>query len=327
MSRHVSNARPYDRRVTREDWLRQRTFNGSSFDPEALAAAKARTGTTVSVILPALDVEETVGAICTSIRERWTGRGGLVDDIVVIDSLSSDATARVAAEAGARVVQDRSLVTSAGPGRGKGEALWKSLAATSTDIVVWIDSDIRDFDAAFVPGLLGPLLADDEVGYVKALYRRPYGGGGGGGGRVTEICARPLINRYFPDLAGFVQPLSGEAAGRRDLLERVPFLTGYAVEIGLLIDILHAAGLDAMAQVDLGERHHVNQPTAALGRMAYEITHAVLARAEGRPVGADALPAYARPVPNGAGYGLDVTPVPLIERPPMAGMPPEERAR
>ena len=313
--------------MTCEEWLLRRTFAGSSFDPEALAATKAGTGTTVSVVLPALNVEGTVGEICASIRERWTGRGGLVDELVVIDSRSSDATARVAAEAGARVMQDDEIVATAGSAHGKGEALWKSLAATSGDVVVWIDSDIEDFDPAFVPGLLAPLLSDDRIGYVKALYRRPIGGRDGDGGRVTEICARPLINRFFPDLAVFVQPLSGEAAGRRALLERVPFLTGYAVEIGLLIDILRLEGLEAMAQVDLGERRHANQPTAALGRMAYEITHAVLARAGDRPIGADELHPYARPVPCDDRYDLDRTPVPLIERPPMTGFTSAERQR
>jgi glucosyl-3-phosphoglycerate synthase len=310
--------------VTREDWLPERTFIGADVDPDALAARRAATGTTVSVVLPALNVGDTVGSIVEAVRARWMGPGGLVDEIVVIDSASPDGTARIAAQAGARVVQEREVLADQGTRRGKGEAMWKSLAATSGDVVVWIDGDIEDFDTAFVPGLVAPLLRDQAIGYVKAYYRRPLGQAADDGGRVTEICARPLINRFFPELAGFVQPLSGEAAGRRSLLERVPFFCGYAVEIGLLIDILRTAGLDAMAQVDLGERRHRNQPTPALGRMAYEITHAVLSRSG--PAGADAEPPgeYVRPVRTGGGLAFERSDVSLGQRPPMADVARQE---
>ena len=305
--------------MTREEWLLERTFAGADVDPDALAAQRAATGTSVSVVLPALNVADTVGPIVEAIRGRWMGPGGLVDEVVVIDSVSSDWTARVAERAGGRVVQDRAVLTGQGTRRGKGEAMWKSLAATSGDIVVWIDGDIEDFDDAFVPGLVAPLLRDEAIGYVKAYYRRPLGKAADDGGRVTEICARPLINRFFPELAGFVQPLSGEAAGRRSLLERVPFFCGYAVEIGLLIDILGLAGLDAMAQVDLGERRHRNQPTAALGRMAYEITHAVLSRSGSTDADAEPPGGYVRPAQTGDGaLALERSDVSLGERPPMA---------
>ena len=169
-----------------------------------------------------------------------------------MDSHSSDATARIAAGEGARVVQDDEVLPAAGPGYGKGEAMWKSLAVVSGEIVVWLDADVVDFDPAFVTGLLGPLLTEPEVGYVKALYRRRLGEDDDEGGRVTEICARPLINLFYPELAGFVQPLAGEAAGRLELLRAVPFFSGYAVELGLLIDLSRHAGLGALAQVDLG---------------------------------------------------------------------------
>ena len=314
-------ASPYDSRVTREEWLLERTFTGADIDPDALAARKAATGTTVSVVLPALNVAETVGSIIETVRTSWMGPGGLVDELVVIDSASSDGTARAATEAGATVVQDHEVLADRGTRRGKGEAMWKSLAATSGDIVAWIDGDIEAFDAAFVPGLLAPLVHDETIGYVKAYYRRPLGESADDGGRVTEICARPLINRFFPDLAGFVQPLSGEAAGRRSLLEAVPFFCGYAVEIGLLIDILRTAGLDAMAQVDLGERRHRNQPTPALGRMAYEITHAMLARSDVDDAEAGPPDEYVRPVRGDAGaLTLERSEVSLGERPPMAGV-------
>lgn len=300
--------------MTRDEWLLERTYTGARFDPDELAARRAATGTTVSVVLPALEVADTVGAIVAGIRERWAGRGGLVDEIVVIDSASTDATATVAAAAGARVVQDAAVLPELGPRTGKGEAMWKSLAATTGDIVAWIDADLEDFDPAFVPGLLAPLLLHDEVQYVKAFYRRPLAGAADDGGRVTEICARPLINRFCPQLAGFVQPLSGEAAGRRSLLEQVPFFCGYAVEVGLLMDILGVAGLEAMAQVDLGERRHRNQPTAALGPMAYEITNAVLARHGGNGT-ADG---YVRPARGKSGeIVLEQRAVTHGERPPM----------
>lgn len=307
--------------VDRDEWLRRRTYRGADFDPARLAALKADRGLRVSVCLPALDVAETVGPIVAAVRERFAGGAApLVDEIVVVDSRSSDATAARAAEAGARVVQDRDVLPELGPGRGKGEALWKSLAVVEGDLVVWLDSDVYDFDPAFVPGLLGPLLTDPDVGYVKALYRRGLGAGDDDGGRVTEICARPLINLFFPELAGFVQPLSGEAAGRRDLLRAVPFFSGYAVELGLLIDLSRRAGLDALAQVDLGHRRHANQPTAALGAMASSIAQAVLRRLadEGRvPADLAAEGDYARPVRQGDGFALAAADTRPTERPPM----------
>ncbi|MFN8120981.1 MAG: glucosyl-3-phosphoglycerate synthase [Thermoleophilia bacterium] len=305
--------------MDRDSWLRTRTFAGPSFDPERLARLRRDGGVSVSVVLPALNVEGTVGTIVSAVRQHWMGPSGLVDELVVVDSHSTDGTAAEAAMAGARVVQDDEVLPGAGPGRGKGEAMWKSLAVTSGDLVLWLDSDVSDFDPAFVPGMLGPLLEVPEVAFTKAVYRRAMGSGDDGG-RVTEICARPLLNLFHPPLAALAQPLSGEQAGRRDLLESLPFFTGYAVEIGLLIDVLRARGLGALAQVDLGRRVHVNQPTAALGPMAYAITQAVLRRLadEGRASAglADAGP-YARPVRDGDGWAMEEREVRPAERPPI----------
>jgi glucosyl-3-phosphoglycerate synthase len=304
-----------------QDWLRRRTFAGAGFDPEQLAARKAAGGLRVSVALPARDVEDTVGPIVEAVRARWTGPGGLVDEVVVIDSDSSDDTARAAAEAGAEVHRARDVLPELGRHPGKGEALWKSLAVTAGDLVVWLDADLAPFDPDFVPGLLGPLLHEPAIGYVKGFYRRDLHGRPGDGGRVTEICARPLIALFAPELAGFVQPLAGEAAGRRDLLAEVPFFTGYAVEMGLLLDLERRFGLGALAQVDLGERAHAHQATPALGRMAHEITRATLARlaAHGR------LPEELAPDapflrPDAEQLELESDARPLALRPPFASL-------
>ena len=308
--------------MDRHQWLRRRTYRGADYGAERLAEAARRRGLSVSVCLPTLNVAETVGPIVAAVRERLVERAELVDEIVVVDSRSADGTVAAAEAAGARVVQDDEVLPALGPGRGKGEAMWKSLAVLRGDLVVWLDADVVGFDPAFVTGLVGPLVEEPEVGYVKAVYRRALGGADEGGGRVTEICARPLINLFYPELAGFAQPLSGEAAGRRDLLSSVPFFTGYAVELVLLIDLSRRAGLGALAQVDLGARRHVNQPTAALGAMASTITQAVLRRLvdEGRAPEAllEGAGRYARPVPGDDGLVLVEVNTRPAERPPMA---------
>ena len=306
--------------MDRTEWLARRTYKGGDFDPEELAARARDRGLSISVCLPALNVEDTVGPIIASLRERLVREVPLVSEIVVMDSRSADATARIAAGEGARVVQDDEVLPELGPGYGKGEAMWKSLAGVSGEILVWLDADVVGFDPAFVTGLLGPLLHEPEVGYVKALYRRRLGEDDDEGGRVTEICARPLINLFYPELAAFVQPLSGEAAGRVELLRAVPFFSGYAVELGLLIDLSRLAGLGALAQVDLGERTHVNQPTAALGTMASAISQAVLRRVgdEGRGLADPVNGTYARPVRATGGYVLGEVDTRPRVRPPMA---------
>ncbi len=306
--------------MTPEEWLEWRTFTGARFDPERLAADRRRGGLSISICLPTLNVADTVGPIVAAIRERWIEDVPLIDELAIVDSASVDDTVARAREAGAEVIHDAEVLPEMGPGKGKGEAMWKSLAVLGGDVVAWIDSDIVDFDPSFVPGMVGPLIEHPEISYVKALYRRPLGADGEGGGRVTEICARPLINQFYPDLAGFAQPLSGEAAGRREALWRVPFFGGYAVELGLLIDLLGVVGLPGLAQVDLGARRHVNQPTRALGPMAAAITQAVLRRVaeSGRAPRALAQPMpFARPTRRNGALSLERLDAAPAERPPM----------
>ncbi|WP_030209917.1 glucosyl-3-phosphoglycerate synthase [Streptomyces sp. NRRL S-87] len=263
-----------------ERWLAGRSWSAADRTLDQLVAAKRATGSTVSVVLPALDEEATVGDIVETIRRELVEGVPLVDELVVVDSGSTDRTAEVAAKAGARVVHRDAILPRIPALPGKGEVLWRSLLVTSGDIVCFVDADLRDFSADFVSGIVGPLLTEPEVQFVKAMYDRPLGsadldsvaaGRTGQGGRVTELVARPLLNLHWPQLAGFVQPLGGEYAVRRSLLERLPFPVGYGVELGLLVDALHTVGLDALAQVDVGVRVHRHQDGQALGRMAAAI--------------------------------------------------------
>jgi len=261
-----------------------RTHVANEFDPTALATAKGET--TVSVCIPARNEEPTVGQIVERIRADLVDGLGLVDEIVVIDDHSTDRTSAVAAAAGATVVDASAVLTEHGRGHGKGEALWKSLYASSGDLVIWVDADVRDFSTRFITGLLGPLLTDPTIGFVKGFYERPVDGQVRGGGRVTELVARPLLTMCFGDLAGIVQPLSGEYGGRRTVLEQIGFVTGYGVDIAMLIDIADRFGGDAIAQVDLGERIHRNRPLHELSPQAAQVLQAALRRT-GTGVAAD----------------------------------------
>lgn len=255
------------------EWFARRTTAVSDYSVAELAARKAEQGATVSVVLPARDEQRTVGAIITELRALIPL--GLLDQILVVDSGSTDDTIAVALAAGAEVVRQADLLPQYGDRPGKGEALWKSLAAATGDLLVFIDADLEEFSADFVTGLIGPLLSDPAVAFVKGMYDRPLAVDGTylptGGGRVTELVARPMLNLFWPELAGFVQPLGGEVAARRTVLERVPFAGGYGVELGMLVDLVELIGVDAMAQVDLGRRVHRHQTDEALSTMAGQI--------------------------------------------------------
>jgi glucosyl-3-phosphoglycerate synthase len=248
----------------------------------------------------------------------------LLDEVVLIDSNSTDHTRRIAEKLGVPVYIHQKILPDYGARKGKGEALWKSLFVTRGDIIVWIDTDIVNIHPRFVYGILGPLLTNPQVQFVKGFYRRPLKVGekmqAGGGGRVTELTARPLFNLFYPELSGVVQPLSGEYAGRRTALEQVPFFSGYGVETGLLIDIYEKYGLQAIAQVDLLERIHHNQPLEALGKMSFAIIQAVMRKLE-RRLGHALLEDVNKSMKlirhSSHGYFLDVEEIAERDRPPM----------
>lgn len=298
------------------DWLERRTYRGEDYELEDLVATKRDR---VSVILPAREVATTIDAILAALAPLRDA--GLLDEIVVVDAASRDGTADIAAARGARVVQESSLRPDHGPALGKGDAMWRGLGATSGDVVLFLDADTEDFTAAFALGLLGPLLAHPELQLVKGSFRRPLRLGASvdptGGGRVTELTARPLLNLFAPELAGFAQPLAGEIAARRSLLEAIPFPVGYGIEIGMLLDAARVAGVDALAQVDLGTRQNRHQPLRELSVMAYAILVTALRRLHG-----DATMGALAPGPLVLPHDgdLDVRQVSLEERPALAAL-------
>ena len=265
----------------------RRSFHHSDFTAEWVEQTKG--GRTVSVCLPARDEERTVGRTVEDIRADLIDRHRIADEILVIDDGSSDATAAMAEASGARVVAAESilpegtvepgLLPPAAHDNGKGQAMWKALLATSGDIVVYCDADVEDFDTRFVLGLLGPLLAYDDVSFVKGFYERPFMGRPGEGGRVTELMARPLISILHPHLSDLVQPLAGECAGYRSVLEEIPFVGGYGVDLGLLIDVTARFGNEALVQSDLGVRVHRNRSLRDLSPQALAVLQVGVARA------------------------------------------------
>ncbi len=296
-------------------WLAERSYDGADFDLDSLLAAKTES---VAVILPAREVAATIGPILAAIAPLRAA--GLVDEVLIVDADSEDGTAEVARAAGAQVLSENSLMPDAGRCRGKGDAMWRAVAAVESDVLVFLDADTADFRPGFVTGMLGPVLTDPGVDLVKGSFRRPLALNGsvvaGEGGRVTELVARPLLNLHFPRLAGFDQPLAGEIAIRRDLFRRLSVPVGYGVEIAMMIDCLRLAGLDALAQVDLGSRQNRHQSLRALSAMAAE----VMVAAE-RRVGAAPRPASPGFRPQMlAGEPPELWRLRCEERPPLADL-------
>jgi glucosyl-3-phosphoglycerate synthase len=283
---------------------------------QALAATKARQGLTISVCLPARNEEATVGHIVATVRRRLVEAVPLVDEVIVLDDGSCDATAEAARWEGARVFAAAEVLPELPPGAGKGNALWLSLYAAEGDLVCWVDADVRNFRCEFVTRLLEPLLADPGVGLVKGYYRRPLHGEPSGGGRVTELVARPVLSALFPHLAHIVQPLGGEYAGRRELLEAVPFVEGWGVELGLLVDVAEHFGVATIAQCDLGVREHRNRPLEDLAPQAMAVLLTALRRAGIAPV--DLRSTLVR---FDEAHGEVLVPVEVRERPPMLTIP------
>ncbi len=298
-----------------DTWLPERSCSRPGRTIAELEAAKA--GRTISVVLPALNEEQTIESVIDSISPLV---GGLVDELIVVDSGSTDDTEIRAIAAGARVVSREQALPDVAPRPGKGEVLWRSLAATSGDIVVFVDSDLIDPDRMFVPWLVGPLLHADGIHLVKGFYRRPLRGtdldggeGASGGGRVTELVARPLLAALRPELGHVLQPLGGEYAASRELLMSLPFAPGYGVEIGLLVDTYDRLGLDAIAQVNLGVRAHRNRSLAELGAMSRQVIATLFSRC-GIPDSGIGLTQF---FADGERYTPRTSPVSLVDRPPM----------
>jgi glucosyl-3-phosphoglycerate synthase len=283
----------------------------------------------ITVCLPALNEQETIGHICTTIRRHLIDETPIVHELLVIDSGSDDGTIEKAERSGASVHRASDLIPELGPSLGKGDTLWRSLTVATGDIIVWLDSDTRNFAPHFVTALVEPLLRDSSVMMTKAYYERPLHGESLDnpllGARVTELVARPLLNMLFPELADVVQPLSGEYAARATALRHLPFFAGYGVEIGLLIDLTHAFGRNALSQVNLGRREHRNRPTIELGPTAFEVIHAVLTRADdlGRIKLGDSLPdCLLQFVPTGTGrVEARQSHAVVTQRPPIRDLP------
>lgn len=267
-----------------DKWFAENTFDSREFERiDELVRLKRQQGLTISLGLPALNEEETIGTIVKSVRHELMERHPLLDEIVLIDSRSTDRTRAICEDLGIPVHIHQDILPEHGSYHGKGETLWKSLHVLKGDIIAWIDTDIRNIHPRFVYGLIGPLLKDERIQFVKGFYKRPIRGPGGvlqstGGGRVTELTARPLFNLFYPELSGLIQPLAGEQAGRRTILEQLPFFTGYGVETGLLVDLLLQYGLRAIGQVDLKRRVHRNQSLASLSVMSFGILQVVMNR-------------------------------------------------
>lgn len=317
------------------DWLQRRTFHHGEFsDIAALVERKKARGLRVSLCFPTLNEEATIAKEIVIVKSELQLRHELVDEIVVIDSGSTDRTREVAAEYGAKVYLATDILPDLPPYKGKGENLWKALYVLEGDIIVYVDADIKNIHPRFVYGLVGPLLSIDDVRFVKAFYDRPIALDQktvkpSGGGRVTELVTRPLFSSFYPDLAQFIQPLSGEYAGFRECFDSIPFPIGYGVETSMLMDIYEKFGMEAMAQVDLDKRVHRNQSTVALGRMSFGIMQTFLAklRASGKArLDGELYKTMIQFELDSGAYRRKESVIDIVERPPILGLP-EYRAR
>ncbi len=319
--------------VDAADWFKNRSYEYVQFsDLKALGRRKRERGLTVSLVLPCRNVADTVGGIIDEVHAA-NESAPLVDEILAVDADSDDGTAEVAAGHGARVYSENELMSYHGATHGKGDAMWRALSVAGGDLVMYADADTRDFKPQFVYGILGPILEVPQIRYVKAAYRRPFKKGENaepdGGGRVTELSTKPLFNLFYPELTGFVQPLAGEFVADRELFRSIPFLTGYAVETGIMIDVLKRVGLGAMAQVDLGTRQNRHQSLRDLSRMSYAVLRAVARRLreDGRlnqsrdprlPEQLFQLSDYQHAVATPEGLQLQEYVEELVERPPIS---------
>ena len=316
--------------VNLSSWFHSRSFIHSQFaDLAALGARKRERGLTVTVVLPTLNVAETIGPIVETVA-GLNRRQPLVDQLLVVDARSTDGTPQIAAKHGAEVHMEDELLPECGPPIGKGDAMWRALSVVRGEIVMYADADTLQFAPHFIYGVLGPLIEDESVEFVKAGYRRPFGNGESaledGGGRVTELTLKPLFNLFYPELAGFVQPLAGEFAATSSLLKSLPFFTGYAAETGIIVDVYERCGLDAMAQVDIGVRHNRHQSLQELGVMAYSVLRALARRlieegrlnlehAPGSPESLAQLDEFIQAVAGERGFELRSTVIDIVERP------------
>jgi glucosyl-3-phosphoglycerate synthase len=315
------------------EWFERRSYRHEEFkDVKELAHRKRELGLTVSLVLPSRNVADTVGRIIETVN-ILNEEAPLVEQIMVVDADSTDGTAEVAASKGAVVYSENELLSYYGDAHGKGDAMWRSLSVTRGDLVMFADADTKDFKPQFIYGTLGPIITVPGVRFVKGAFRRPFKSNQSveedGGGRVTELTTKPLFNLFYPELTGFVQPLAGEFVADKELFSSIPFLTGYAVETGIMIDVLKKVGLGAMSQVDLGTRQNRHQSLFDLGRMSYSALRAVARRLrqDGRlqqvrdPSSPDFLfqfSDYLHAVATSEGLKLREHVEELVERPPMA---------
>ncbi|MGH3087071.1 MAG: glucosyl-3-phosphoglycerate synthase [Rubrobacteraceae bacterium] len=321
--------------VDAAEWFKHRSYDYRQFSREEMSLRKGDLGLTVTAVLPCRNVADTVGGIIDEIHavnETVSPKAPLIDQILAIDADSGDGTSEVAVRHGAEVFSENELMSNHGGAHGKGDAMWRALSVSRGDLVMYIDADTRDFRPELAYGVLGPILHVPQIRYVKAAYRRPFKTGEkleeDGGGRVTELSAKPLFNLFYPALAGFVQPLAGEFVADRDLFCSIPFMTGYAVETSIMIDVLNKVGLAAMAQVDLGARQNRHQSLRDLSRMSYSVLRAVARRMreDGRlqtsndpnlPASLSQFSDYLHAVATSDGLKLNEYVEELVERPPI----------